>query len=225
MRILSVDTSTAACSIVLSEDGNLKGEINTESEETHSVRLLPGIDTLLRSCSCTVKDIDAFAVVCGPGSFTGVRIGLTTIKGLAESLAKPTMPVTAFEAWVEKDPEQQGILVPFIDARRGEVYGAVFNRNGETTELLSSGRVEKVSELLASIVHPQACFVGGGAVVYRDFIVTRPGWRVLTGDLFLGRAVSRIAFRRAEGRNFVSAAELQAYYLRRPDAELKWKQQ
>ena len=225
MRILSVDTSTAACSIVLSEDGKLKGEINTESEETHSVRLLPGIDTLLRSCGCTTKDIDAFAVICGPGSFTGVRIGLTTIKGLAETLAKPTIPVTAFEAWVEKDPEQQGILVPLIDARRGEVYGAVFSRAGETTELVSPGRVEKVPELLASIAHPQACFVGGGAAVYRDLIVTRPGWQVLTGDFFLGRAVSRIAFRRAERRNFVSAAELQAYYLRRPDAELKWKQQ
>jgi tRNA threonylcarbamoyladenosine biosynthesis protein TsaB len=164
-------------------------------------------------------------VVCGPGSFTGVRIGLTTIKGLAESLARPTIPVTAFEAWVEKFPEQQGILVPVIDARRGEVYGAVFNRNGETAELLSPGIVEKVPELLTSIAHPQACFVGGGAVIYKDLIVARPGWRVLAGDLFLGRAVSRIASRRAEATTFLTAAELRAYYLRRPDAELKWKQQ
>ena len=225
MRILSVDTSTAACSIVLSVDGRLEGEINVESEETHSVRLLPGIETLLRSCGCGIKDVDVFAVVCGPGSFTGIRIGLTTIKGLAESLAKPTIPVTAFEAWVEKFPEQQGILVPVIDARRGEVYGAVFRRNGEVAELLSPGRVEKVAELLISIAHPQACFVGGGAAVYTNLLGARTGWRVLGGDLFLGRAVSRIAFRRAEGKNFLSAAELQAYYLRRPDAELKWKPQ
>lgn len=225
MRILSVDTSTAACSIVLSTDGKLEGEINVESEETHSVRLLPGLETLLRSCGYGINDVDAFAVVCGPGSFTGVRIGLTTIKGLAESLSRPTIPVTAFEAWVEKYPEQTGILVPVIDARRGEVYGAVFSRNGETTELLSPGRVEKVPELLASIAHPQACFVGGGAVVHENLIAARPGWRVLRGDLFLGRAVSRIAFRRAEATSFLSAAELQAYYLRRPDAELKWKQQ
>ena len=225
MRILSVDTSTAACSIVLSEDGELTGEINTESEETHSVRLLPGIETLLQGCGCTIRSIDAFAVVCGPGSFTGVRIGLTTVKGLAESLAKPTIPVTAFEAWVEKFPEQQGVLVPVIDARRGEIYSAVYSRGAEATELLSPGKVEKVPELLASIPHLEACFVGGGATVYEDLIVTRPGWRVLNGDVFLGRAVSRIAFRRAERRDFVSAAALQAYYLRRPDAELMWKQQ
>jgi len=224
MRILSVDTSTAACSIVLSLDGKLEGEINVESEETHSVRLLPGIDTLLRSCGRNIKDVEAFAVICGPGSFTGVRIGLTTIKGLAESLARPTIPVTAFEAWVEKFPEQQGILVPVIDARRGEVYGAVFSRNGETSELLSPGIVEKVPELLTSITHPQVCFVGGGAAIYKDLIVARPGWRVLAGDPFLGRAVSRIASRRAEA-TFLTAVELRAYYLRRPDAELKWKQQ
>lgn len=225
MRILSVDTSTAASSLVLSMDGKLEGEINVESKETHSVRLLPCLETLLRSCGYGINDVDAFAVVCGPGSFTGVRIGLTTIKGLAESLSRPTIPVTAFEAWVEKYPEQTGILVPVIDARRGEVYGAVFSRNGETTELLSPGRVEKVPELLASIAHPQACFVGGGAVVHENLIAAHPGWQVLHGDLFLGRAVSRIAFRRAEATSFLSAGEIQAYYLRRPDAELKWKQQ
>ena len=223
MRILSLDTSTAASSIVFSEDGELKGEINVESEETHSVRLLPGIETLLRSCGCTIESVDAFAVVCGPGSFTGVRIGLTTIKGLAESLAKPVIPVTAFEAWVEKFPEQEGILVPVIDARRGEVYGAVYARSGGAAELQSPGTVEKLPELLASIDHPQACFLGGGAAIHEPLIAAHPGWRVLGSDPFLGRAVSRIAFRRAEAKTVVSAAELQAYYLRRPDAELKWK--
>lgn len=225
MRILSVDTSTAACSIALSEDGKLKGEINTESGETHSVRLLPGIETLLRSCGCTIRNIDAFAVVCGPGSFTGVRIALTTIKGLAESLGKPTIPLTAFEAWVEKFPQQQGILVPVIDARRGEIYSAVYRRSGEATELLSPGTVEKVPELLASISHSQACFVGGGAALYEPVIAARPGWRVLGSDPFLGRAIGRIAFHRAEANDLRAAAELRAYYLRRPDAELKWKQQ
>jgi tRNA threonylcarbamoyladenosine biosynthesis protein TsaB len=225
MRILSVDTSTAACSIALSEDGKLKGEVNTESEETHSVRLLPGIETLLRSCGSTIRDIDAFAVVCGPGSFTGVRIGLTTIKGLAESLGRPTISVTAFEAWVEKFAQHQGILVPVIDARRGEIYSAMYRCTGEGTEVLSPGTVEKAPELLASISHSEAYFVGGGAALYEPAIAARPGWRVLASDPFLGRAIGRIAFRRVGAKKLLTAAELQAYYLRRPDAELKWKQQ
>jgi len=224
MRILSVDTSSAACSIVLSVDGRLEGEINVQSEETHSVRLLPGIETLLRSCGSCIREIDAFGVVCGPGSFTGVRIGLTTIKGLAECLAKPVISITAFEAWVEKFPDQQGILIPVIDARRGEVYGAVFNRNGETTTLASPGKVDKAAKFLASISYSQVYFLGSGAAGLEKFATFRPDWRVLVSDLFLGRAVSRIAFRRAEARNFLSATELRAYYVRRPDAELKWKE-
>ncbi|MCI0625130.1 MAG: tRNA (adenosine(37)-N6)-threonylcarbamoyltransferase complex dimerization subunit type 1 TsaB [Acidobacteria bacterium] len=224
MRLLSVDTSSAAGSIVVSVDGQLAGEVNVHSEETHSVRLLPGIETLLRSCGWSVRDVDAFAVVCGPGSFTGVRIGLTTIKGLAESLSRPTIPITAFDAWVEKFPQQQGVLVPVIDARRGEVYASVLCRSGQVLEVLSPGAVEKAPELVASISHAEACFVGDGAAAYKNLISSRPGWRVLSDDPFLGRAVSRIAFSRAEARMFLSAAELQAYYLRKPDAEMKWKQ-
>src|SRR5262245_53397606 len=224
MRILSVDTSTAACSIVLSVDGKVEGELNVDSEGTHSVRLLPGIDAILRWCACKISDVDVFGVVTGPGSFTGVRIGLTTVKALAESLAKPAIAVTAFEAWIEKFPETQGTLVPLIDARRGEVYGAVFRRQGEAIEPVSPGRVDNVAELLASITEPQVSFIGGGSVVCEPQIVAHSGWRAVKSDLFLGRAVSRIAFRRAKAKSFLTAAELQAYYLRRPDAELKWKQ-
>ncbi|MBM3803961.1 MAG: tRNA (adenosine(37)-N6)-threonylcarbamoyltransferase complex dimerization subunit type 1 TsaB [Acidimicrobiia bacterium] len=224
MRILSVDTSTPASSIALSDDGTLKGEFNAESEETHSVRLLPGIDTLLRSCGCAVKDVDVFAVVCGPGSFTGVRIGLTTIKGLAESLGKPVIPVTAFEAWVEAFSGQQGVVVPVIDARRDEIYSAVYRRSSEGLTLLSAGVVEKASVFLASMTYPDACFVGGGASIYKHLIVARPGWRVLDSDPFLARSVSRIAHRQAKAREFSPPAEVQAYYLRKPDAELKWRQ-
>jgi tRNA threonylcarbamoyladenosine biosynthesis protein TsaB len=224
MRILSIDTSTPACSIALSDDGKLRGELNVESEETHSVRLLPGIDALLRSCGRSLRDIDAFAVICGPGSFTGVRIGLTTIKGLAETLAKPVIPVTAFEAWVEKFSGQQGVVVPVIDARRDEIYGAAYSRNGEDVTLLNAGVVEKAPVFLASLTYPEACFVGGGASIYEHLITARPGWRVLDSDPFLACSVCRIAHRRAKARDFLPAAEVQAYYLRRPDAELKWRQ-
>src|SRR5437867_3688749 len=125
MKILSIDTSTQAGSIVLSDGENLVGEINVNSSETHSVRLLVGVDSLLKSSGVRLDEIDAFAAICGPGSFTGIRIGLTTVKGLAETLSRPVIPITAFEAWVEKFSDRQGIFIPMIDARRGEVYMAV----------------------------------------------------------------------------------------------------
>src|SRR2546426_7559948 len=104
LKILSLDTSSSAGSILLAEDERVLGEINLDSPETHSVRLLSGVDYLLKSLGFRLADVDAFAVISGPGSFTGIRIGLTTIKGLADSTSKPTIPITAFEAWVEKFP-------------------------------------------------------------------------------------------------------------------------
>jgi len=211
---------------VFADEGRILGEINIDSEETHSVRLLRGVETLLDGCGLTLKNVDLFAVVCGPGSFTGIRIGLATVKGLAESLSKPVVPITAFEAWVEKFSSREGNLVPVIDARRGEVYGSVVHRSSQETRVVSQGSVEKAGLFFSSLSCDEACFIGGGSEIYADLIHSqkKPGWLVLAGDPFLGQAVSRIAWRRAQEDAVVSAASLQAYYLRRSDAELNWKE-
>jgi tRNA threonylcarbamoyladenosine biosynthesis protein TsaB len=196
------------------------------SEQTYSARLLPGIEVLLKSAGLTLGGVDAFAVICGPGSFTGVRIGLTTIKGLADCFSRPVIPITAFEAWVEKFPEQPGIVVPVIDARRGEVYAAAYRRSEGEISVLAPGVVETAGVFFSGFPYPDACFIGSGASQYRELIVggERPGWSVLPGDGFLGRAMTRIAQRKAKSSSFVSAAQLQAYYLRKSDAELNWKE-
>jgi tRNA threonylcarbamoyladenosine biosynthesis protein TsaB len=226
MNILSIDTSTSAGSIVLARNDRLVAEVNIDSQQTHSSRLLRGIEVLLDGCGLTLNEIEAFAVLCGPGSFTGIRIGLATVKGLADSLSRPTIPVTGFEAWVEKYRDRPGILIPMIDARRGEVYGSVVQRTGEETRVLCQGVVEKADRFLSSIVHEEAFFIGGGAEVYKDLIASkqRTRWVVMSDDPFLGRAINAIAWRRAQQGTFVSAAALEAYYLRRSDAELKWKE-
>src|SRR5439155_8655993 len=159
LKILSIDTSSRAGSILLGEDQKVLGEINLDSSETHSVRLLSGVDYLLKNLGIRLLDLDAFAVVSGPGSFTGIRIGLTTIKGLADSTSKPTIPITALEAWVEKFPAQQGILAPLIDARRGEVYWAVFERVGEAVRELTAGRVDKPAQMLSQLVQDEILFI------------------------------------------------------------------
>jgi tRNA threonylcarbamoyladenosine biosynthesis protein TsaB len=227
MVILSVDTSTSAGSIVLSNGGErLVGEVNVYSEQTHSARLLPGIEILLKSAGLKLGQVDAFAVICGPGSFTGVRIGLTTIKGLADCFSRPVISITAFEAWVEKFPEQPGIVVPVIDARRGEVYAATYRRFQGELSVLAPGIVEKAGVFFANFPHHEACFVGSGASQYRELILSgeRPGWSILPGDGFLGRPMTRIAHRKAKSSEVVSAAELEAYYLRKSDAEMNWKE-
>jgi tRNA threonylcarbamoyladenosine biosynthesis protein TsaB len=226
LRILSVDTSTPAGSIVLADDERIVGEVNIDSAETHSVRLLSGIDHVLKSLGLTLWDVHAFAVISGPGSFTGIRIGLTTIKGLAETTGKPTIPITAFEAWAEKFPEETGVIVPLIDARRGEVYATVFERVHRELNLLSRGTVESPSQLLLRLTHEHVLFVGDGATRYGELIAKwgRPFWRVAPSDAFLGRPMSRLACRKAMADTFTSASDLKAYYLRKSDAELYWKE-
>ena len=225
LRLLCLDTSGSAGSIVLSEDCDILGEINLDSARTHTARLLAGIQYLLSHAEVTLNDIQAFGVICGPGSFTGVRIGLTTVKGLAETLGKPTVAVTAFEAWVERFPEWQGVLVPMIDARRGEVYAAVFERRQSRLIQRDSGLVGAPGELLDALDEETVLFLGGGAQKYRDLIRSRgrPRWRVAQTDPFLGRSLATLASSKAERGEWTAPPDLRAFYLRRSDAEVKWK--
>lgn len=226
MKILNVDTSTNAGSIVVAEDEKILGEINIDSAETHSVRLLNGVDYLLKSLGLLPRDVDAFAVISGPGSFTGVRIGLTTTKGLAETMDKPAISITAFEAWVEQFPLQQGVIVPLIDARRGEVYAMVLERTGGDLKRLSEGMVDKPSQIFGRLNHDEILFIGDGSTKYRDLIVEvhRPRWSMAASEGFLGRSMARLAYRKGARGEFTSALNLKAYYLRKSDAELYWKE-
>ena len=225
MKLLCLDTSGSAGSIVLSDDDTILGEINLDSACTHTARLLSGIQYLLGHSELTLGDIHAFGVICGPGSFTGVRIGLTTVKGLAETQQRPTVAVTAFEAWVERFPEWRGVMVPMIDARRGEVYAAVFERGRTGPVQRASGFVGAPEELLDALDEDTVLFLGGGAQKYRDLIRSRdhPRWRVAQTDPFLGRALAALAFSKADRGEWTAPPDLRAFYLRRPDAEVNWK--
>jgi len=226
MKILCVDTSTRAGSITLSEQDRILGEFNVDSGQTHSARLLPGIDALLKSTGLGLADTDALAVICGPGSFTGLRIGLATVKGLGYMHSKPIIAVDAFDAWFEKFSELQGVVIPVLDAGRGEIYARIYGRGSEQDQILSPGSVDKAATFVKGLSFGAATFVGHGAEVHRSLIIGRnqPGWTIRTADLFLGRALARIAHRKLKSSEVVSAAELEPYYLRKSDAELNWKE-
>lgn len=225
MKLLCLDTSGNAGSIVLLDNDNILGEINLDSGSTHTARLLSGIHYLLDHAEISLNDIQAFGVISGPGSFTGVRIGLTTVKGLAETLNKPTVAVTTFEAWVERFPQWQGVMVPMIDARRGEVYAAVFERRQSDLIQRDLGFVGTPGELLGALDEEIVLFLGGGAQKYRDLICSpaRPRWRVVQTDPFLGRALAALVYSKAARGEWTAAPDLHAFYLRKPDAEVKWK--
>ncbi len=129
MRILALDTTTPTASAAVWHDGDLLG-VYTIRTTTHSTTVLPMVESLLATLSLSVPDMDMLAVSAGPGSFTGVRIGVATLKGLAFSHQIPCVGVSSLEALARNLTGYQGILCPVINARRGHVYTALFEADG-----------------------------------------------------------------------------------------------
>ena len=116
--------------------------------------------------------------------------------------------------------------MPLIDARRGEVYAMVLERTGGDLKRLSEGMVDKPSQVLGQLNHEEILFIGDGSTKYRDLVaeVNQPRWSIATSEGFLGRSTARLAYRKWARGEFTSALDLKAYYLRKSDAELYWKE-
>ena len=147
MKILALDTSATVASVALCEDGRLLAEYTLNNGNTHSETLLPMIESLLSQFSMNVGDIDLFAASMGPGSFTGVRIGAATLKGLAFASGKPCVCVSTLEALAENLVSNEGLICPVMNARRSQVYTALFRSDGKTLTRLMPDSALAISEL------------------------------------------------------------------------------
>ncbi len=179
MKILAADTSTSCGSIALVDfdkdirRGVVLAECLITRTETHNRRLLPGIDRILKSVNLSLKDIDAFAVGTGPGSFTGLRIGVTTFKTLAWSLRKPLKGVPSLMALARQFAYFRGRICPMIDARKKEVYWAVFEGYGDGSIRLVHPYSVSSPDIVARNVSDVTVFCGDGWLLYRDFFRER----------------------------------------------------
>lgn len=178
MRVLGLESSTAAGSIALVDGDELRGEIWFSNSRTHSERILRGVDQVLRECLLKGEDLEGIAVGLGPGSFTGLRIALSSAKGLAFALGIPLVGIPTLEALAHNLPYFPGAVCVMLDARRGMAYGGLFRRGGDGHGLRSEGPygLWEVSSWVQSFSGPTV-FVGDGAVAYREEI------RAIMGDL------------------------------------------
>lgn len=224
-RLLAVDTTTSSGSAALLEDRRLVGEVAGESGTTHSARLLGAVDLLLRTGGVAVTDIDAFAVAAGPGSFTGIRIGLSTVKALAFASGKPVVPVSSLKALALKLVlGGAGLACPVLDAKKGEVYGALFeSRGGRLVEIIPQGAYGPEDFFSRLPAGAALAFIGGGAAVYRDKIPAR----VLEAASFPARTpfiaheVGLLGLEGLEEGRGVPAEGVEPLYFRRSQAEEK----
>ncbi len=224
MKVLAVETSTLMGGVAVVEDERLLCELTLHVQETHSAQLMPAIDYVLQTADCAPDMLDGFAVALGPGSFTGLRIGMATMKGLAVAASKPLVGVPTLEAMARGFPHCTHLLCPMLDARMNEVYAAWFeNKDGETLRC-SEDLVLPVSDLLKD-AKQQALFFGTGAERFREEITE------IMGDLALfsshkvaGASASIVGFlaiEKLKRGEFADVDSLEPIYIRQAQAIAK----
>ena len=218
MKILAIDTSAlTATAAILSED-RLIGEISTTTKLTHSQTIMPMIDELLKKVSIDITDIDLFACSEGPGSFTGLRIGIGTIKGLAYGLGKPVVGVSTLEALAHNIDVTDLVICPIMDARRGQVYNGLYKYNDGRLTCIEEPRALSIEELCQELTE-RTIFVGDGVNVHKEKIKALLGNKaVFASPQNLLQRAGSVAYA-AQKKESVSAEDLTAVYLRKPQAE------
>jgi len=223
MLILAVDTTTPSGSVALLEDEKLLGEANIESAATHSARLLRAVDFLIGAHGRDVRDIDAFAVAAGPGSFTGIRIGLGAVKALAFASGRPVAPVSTLLALATKlSSDGARLVAPLLDAKKGEIYAALFEagRSG-LAELIPQGAYGPDAFFARLPARRVIAFAGSGLAMYRAKLLpyVRNKARFPQRSAFIAAEVGRIGRGAILQGKGVGAAELEPIYFRRSQAE------
>lgn len=223
MRLLAIDTATPICGVAIAYHGSVKAAVSLNTGQTHTRTIMDTIMSTLRFCGIDLQQIDGFAVTQGPGSFTGLRIGISTVKGLAMAMDKPMTGVSTLEALASQAHTANELICPMIDARRAEVYWTLFRRqNGQLVSLVPEqvGPAEQAVEQIDAA----CCFIGNGAVAYRQILeplVNTPGQWVSDDESRLSpAAVARIGWRLFQSGRSVDPALFTPVYLRKSDAEI-----
>ena len=226
MKILCLDSTAKVATAAILSDGETLAEYTVNGGLSHSELLLPMIRSLLTSCALTEDDVDLFACTAGPGSFTGVRIGVSLIKGLAFGRGKPVAAVSALEALAESLAPLDGILCPVMDARRGQVYNALFRCEGGTLLRLTEDRAiaaEELAEELTTRYHGEGCRLVGDGYRVAETVLKEKRVPLFETPLSLrfqsAAAAGRCAYRMALRGEVLSDEALRPLYLRLPQAE------
>jgi len=225
MKILSVDTSTQVTSVAIIEKDSLLIELSIAVKETHSKRLMSMIKYALTHTNNKLCDIDGFTVIKGPGSFTGLRIGISTIKALAMAENKPILGVSSLDVLAAQVPPSPFVICPLLDARKNEVYFSLYrNENGHLSKI-SEENVSAIEIVISKISEP-CLFVGIGANLYKNGLIEQLGTKAHFSQEFLNTIhastaafISKSLF---ESGKTDDIKTFKPQYIRKSDAELKF---
>ena len=217
MKILAIDSTANTSTVALLEDETLIALYTVNTKNTHSETLLPMVKSMLDSCRVTVDDVDALAVANGPGSFTGVRIGVATVKGLAFGKNKKCVAVSTTEALCQNLEGFDGIVCPIMNARRGQVYTCIY-KNGNPLIDESCMMLDELIPILEAYGE-KIYFTGDGYELIVDREIKN---KCQTPELLRysnAFSVGKAAYKKIQNGEYTTDSELRVNYLRKPQAE------
>jgi len=224
--ILSLDTSSKNCSISIAGENKIISEYNFISDNKLSSLLIPALEFVMKTAKLELRDIDVFGVGIGPGLFTGIRVGLSTLKGLIFGKKVPVIPVITFKAIAYKFYKVKSLLIPLIQAKRDEVYMAGYTfANGSLKEIIAPDLIH-IKQLKTKLLNlNDFCFIGDGVDIYNNFLKDNfQNSKILNRSSFLATEMCRIAFQEYQNQNFIlDPKKIKPFYLRKPDAETSFE--
>jgi tRNA threonylcarbamoyladenosine biosynthesis protein TsaB len=229
--LLALDTCDSRGSLALLRNDEVLREATHETQEDYSSWLLPAVARLLRACGLTIEQVDVYAVATGPGSFTGVRVGLTTVKAWSEVYLRQIAAVSRLEAIAAQAEQAAGLVAAFTDAHREQIFGALYRRREQRLGLVDEEMVIEPGKFLEWVAEkageqPVAWYsTDPDRMTHREEWVARDkkGEKLQRVSPILAPAIGKISFAMAKEGRLIDALRLDANYVRRSDAEIFWK--
>ncbi len=225
MKILGLDSSGLVASVAVLEDDNLCAEYTVNFKKTHSQTLLPMLDVISDMIQLDLNTVDGIAVASGPGSFTGLRIGSATAKGLGLALKKPLLAVPTLDALAYNLYDAKDLVCPIMDARRNQVYTGIYSFENHQLNTIRESDALDIHQLITELNQfgREVIFLGDGVAVYRDVIDEELKVPYSYAPAHCNKqrasAVAALGLKYMEQEKTVSAANFQPDYLRKSQAE------
>jgi tRNA threonylcarbamoyladenosine biosynthesis protein TsaB len=227
MKILAIDTSSKSASLAILENESLLSEIIVNAEIHHSKVLMPALDDICRMIGITVQEMDLFVCTTGPGSFTGLRIGLSTVKGLALATGKPIVGVSTLEALACNASLSSLVICPMLDAKKNQVYAALYKKGKlDSLQCLRRDMLSNLPDFLEGITE-ETLFLGDGAIRYRkeieDVLLNNCNFADPFQDYIRGSVAGFLGYHKFMAGQMDDVLSLTPHYLRFSEAEEKMK--
>lgn len=229
MKILALDTSSNVAAAAVAEDSTILGECVLNHGKKHSEKMMPMVARLLEDLGLTPSDLDLFAASSGPGSFTGLRIGMATVKAMAYACKKPVVPVPAIDVLACNVPVHHGLVCPMSDARNNQVYTAYYRQEGTVRHRISEYMGIHVDELADILLKEEGdiVFTGNGSEIYREKLLEKLGSRALFTPNYISfpraSSVAYLAWKSALTGETKDCFEALPFYLRKSQAEREYE--